>query len=280
MEKLIKMKSTIIVVVLLLILSTKKVDSRRSFLEESTSLRASRNRAANAISSALMVGYKWCETCILADCRCNFKEEECEHCVTDDQYNNYRDEAIKAGKIKSPKNKYELDNNDLKILANGPKEGEVLPPNSDLDSLDGNAADRRKRDILTKDLAIRATAEEEKQNRIEAETAASILYNSPSIKKAQENPLSEDSAKDASVKVDDKAQEAKDIATNEEDTVLNEKKREKEKAAGGGEKIDAPYEMPYDCTQDYDVMDEKTIMWCTGRHKDGTPIGLDGVTIV
>ena len=242
-------------------------------------MRASRN----AISNALTVGYKWCEMCIRSDCRCNFQEEECDHCIADDQYNNYRDEAIKAGKMKRPRNKFELNNNDLKILANGPKDGEALPPNAQLDSLDGNAADRRKRDILTRDLAMRISTEDEKQDRIEAETAASILYNSPSIKNAQNRPLSEDNAKDASLRIDDKAQKAKDAATNEEDKELNEKKHEeeeekkKEKSESGKTE---EYRMPYDCTQDYDKMDEKTMAWCTGRHRDGTPIELDGITLV
>ena len=249
---------------------------RLTFLEQRTNLRVSRN----AMSNALTVGYKWCETCIRSDCQCNFVEEECDHCVADDQYNNYRDEAIKSGKMKRPKNKYALNNNDLKILANGPKDGEVLPPNSKLDSLDGNAADRRKRDILTRDLAMRITANEEKQDRIEAETAASILYNSPSIKNAQNKPLSEDNAKDASLRVDDKAQEAKDAATNEQDKELNEKKHEEEEKEEETKKKNEYDKMPYDCTQDYDTMDEKTMVWCTGRHKDGTPVELDGMTVV
>ena len=75
-------------------------------------------------------------------------EEECDHC-TDDQYNNYRDEAIKSGKMKRPKNKY-ANNNDLKILANGPKDGEVLPSNSKLDSLDGKRRSTQER-YLTRD---------------------------------------------------------------------------------------------------------------------------------
>ena len=29
-----------------------------------------------------------------------------------------------------------------------------------------------------------------------------------------------------------------------------------------------------------DTMDEKTMVWCTGRHKDGTPVELDGMTVV
>ena len=31
---------------------------------------------------------------------------------------------------------------------------------------------------------------------------------------------------------------------------------------------------------DHDTMDEKAMVWCTGRHKDGTPVELDGMTVV
>lgn len=229
------------------------------------------------MSSALTVGFKWCEMCIRSDCQCNFQEEECDNCVADDQYNNYRDEAIKAGKLPKPRNKNELNNEGLKILANGPSDDEVMPPNSDIDSLHGNAADRRKRDILIRDIAMKVTAEEEKQDRIEAQTAASILYNSPRIKDAQDKPLSENN--DASTKIDEKAQEAKDAAMDENDKELNEKKREEDGKKEGEKKKDQ-YKMPFDCSIDFVLMDEKTISWCTGRHKNEIPIELDGVTLV
>lgn len=180
----------------------------------------------------------------------------------------YRNASIRSGKMKAPDNPYKLDQKGLKILANGPKEGEEMPARSDQASLDGNLDDRRKRESIMKDLAQKISAEQEKRNVIEAKTAASILYNSPSLR-------SGNVASEAGEDVDDSTKsaeqlDAKDAATNKMDKEANEKMRKENK--GNPKDVYVP---PFDCAADR--LSDQAAAWCTGRHLDGRPVATDGM---
>ena len=254
-------------------------DDENTFLTVKESIKDRRLSSTTSMTIALNVGFRWCQACIRSQCECNFHEEECENCITTEIYEDYRNESLASGKMKQANNTNRLNRDDLIKLANGPKPGESMPPNSDPNSLDGNLADKRRQQQLINNLAQRINAESEKNDFIKAKTTANILYNKKSPEDIEELSLN------ATAKTKD-VQRALDRVTNARDKKLNDEMKKNKSdedrkhtttASTTGNRTKRTV---FDCAKDPSFMSDEAAVWCTGRHLDGRPSTTDGMIIV